>query len=194
MIGSQFYKLTELSLCGTKFEFVTWELHLGVRLSHLFLSDVMGVDLYLCLLGTGWLFLFSLFYCTSFIDMMYWCVQPSDFITVMLVPDGGEIEVDLENLAEMGIVRVVSFYSSVLFLFSLHRMWSTDDNGMYDVNRIAILPWIMFTIAGNCRNDSWRKIGQDFWTKSFDRGTASWDCFSPFTKFSMKVRSFLYLL
>lgn len=34
--------------------------------------------------------------------------SPSDYITVMLVPEGGEIEVDVENLSEMGIVRVVT--------------------------------------------------------------------------------------
>lgn len=36
-------------------------------------------------------------------------MQPSDFITVMLVPADGEIVVDVEKLAEMGIIRVVSF-------------------------------------------------------------------------------------
>lgn len=58
--------------------------------------------------------------------MIYCCVQPSDFITVMLVPDGGEIEVDPENLSEMGIVRVVSFvdliFTSFAILFFFYRI------------------------------------------------------------------------
>jgi hypothetical protein len=45
------------------------------------------------------------------------CVQPSDYITVMLVPEGGEIEVDVENLSEMGIVRVVSFLDLIFTIF-----------------------------------------------------------------------------
>ena len=34
-------------------------------------------------------------------------MQPSEYITVMLVPSVGEIEVDLEKLNHMGIRRVV---------------------------------------------------------------------------------------
>lgn len=37
--------------------------------------------------------------------------SPSDFITVMLVPADGEIVVDVEKLAEMGIIRVVTVES-----------------------------------------------------------------------------------
>ena len=36
-------------------------------------------------------------------------MQPSEYITVMLVPSVGEIEVDLEKLNHMGIHRVVFF-------------------------------------------------------------------------------------
>lgn len=36
-------------------------------------------------------------------------MQPSEYITVMLVPSVGEIEVDLEKLNHMGICRVVFF-------------------------------------------------------------------------------------
>lgn len=37
--------------------------------------------------------------------------------SVMLVPEGGEIEVDVENLSEMGIVRVVSFLDLIFTIF-----------------------------------------------------------------------------
>lgn len=39
--------------------------------------------------------------------------SPSDYITVMLVPEGGDIKIDVENLTRMGIARVVTVDSTI---------------------------------------------------------------------------------
>lgn len=61
---------------------------------------------------------FGTFYATGFIPD--WHVQPSAYISVMLVPEGGEIDVDLEKLAGMGIRHVVC---SLQFKAILLKTW-----------------------------------------------------------------------
>ena len=52
----------------------------------------------------------------------------------MLVPEGGEIEVDVENLSQMGIVRVVIFLDLIFFYFPvLNLVPSVTSAIIYDL-------------------------------------------------------------
>lgn len=64
-------------------------------------------------------------------------MQPSDFITVMLVPADGEIVVDVEKLAEMGIIRVVSFLDLYLILFPITEILYRIVNSVTNLSLIC---------------------------------------------------------
>jgi hypothetical protein len=51
-------------------------------------------------------------------------VQPNDYVNAILVPEGGQVPLDVENLAAQGIFHVVSISSllAVMELIDLERM------------------------------------------------------------------------
>lgn len=52
------------------------------------------------------------------------CVQPNDYVNAILVPEGGQVPLDVENLAAQGIFHVVSISSllAVMEIIDLERM------------------------------------------------------------------------
>ena len=52
------------------------------------------------------------------------CVQPNDYVNAILVPEGGQVPLDVENLAAQGIFNVVRIYIllAMMVLIDLERM------------------------------------------------------------------------
>ena len=55
---------------------------------------------------------------------LYRCIQPSDYVNAILVPEGGQVPLDIENLAAQGIFHVVRIYIllAMMVLIDLERM------------------------------------------------------------------------
>jgi len=51
-------------------------------------------------------------------------VQPNDYVNAILVPEGGQVPLDVENLAAQGIFNVVRIYIllAMMVLIDLERM------------------------------------------------------------------------
>ena len=52
------------------------------------------------------------------------CVQPNDYVNAILVPEGGQVPLDVENLAAQGIFNVVRIYIllAMMVLIDFGRM------------------------------------------------------------------------
>jgi hypothetical protein len=48
------------------------------------------------------------------------CAQPNDYLNAILVPAGGQIPLDVENLASQGIFQVVRIYVPLTVVLDLN--------------------------------------------------------------------------
>lgn len=66
-------------------------------------------------------------------------LQPQDYVNTLLVPKGGHVNVDREQLAKQGIMKVVNLHSISVLVYKLRKYCSENSHKIFSSSCCRLL-------------------------------------------------------